>query len=689
MLKQVECERQARAPWLFTRLLAGIVIFTAASMLWITDAPAAADANANDAEQAVAKLDDAGCLTCHGQEKPEIAKPDEDGEMQPLPAVHKDKIEKGVHGEMTCVACHKEITDNTSPHKKSAVPKPDCQTCHAKLWETAKAQGMDVAKERLGFVVQNGEAYKDSFHAKSAGKSGVKASCDDCHHTHYYNVPPRGTSKRTDWHMTIPEVCGAACHDDVLDDYKDSVHGTEILEKHNIKAAVCTDCHTTHSITKTTQDPFKLAITQRCGNCHQQNYITYTDTLHGQINVLGYAFTAKCYDCHGSHDILKVDDPDSMVHPNNRLETCQECHDGKDMPKAVPGFLSFGPHANDHDFTRYPQMWIASKFMHGLFIFVFAYFWLHSLLWWHREYQDRRCGIGHQHIQTDELLGGKVMQVRRFGLIWRIAHLFFAISVMLLILTGMTVFYSYTAWAPVVMNALGGPKVAGLIHRVSAAIMLGIFFLHLIGVAVNIYRNRKTFHWFGPDSLVPNWKDIKDAGNMFIWFVGKGPRPVFDRWTYWEKFDYWAVFWGMMVIGGSGMMLAFPHVTASLFPGWIFNVIMVVHGEEAFLAAVFLFTVHFFNNHFRPDKIPPPDIVMFTGTQSLEEFRRDHALQYQRLVQSGELEKYLVEVPSKPMTLASKILGIVLLTCGLGLLTIVAIGFFTGNTPHSDILTVF
>ncbi|MGD8854336.1 MAG: cytochrome b/b6 domain-containing protein, partial [Gammaproteobacteria bacterium] len=278
-------------------------------------------------------------------------------------------------------------------------------------------------------------------------------------------------------------------------------------------------------------------------------------------------------------------------------------------------------------------------------------------------------------------LQGEVRQIRRFGPIWRLGHLLFAISVMVLILTGMTVFYSYTAWAPVVVDAFGGPQATGLIHRISAAIMLGIFFLHLIGVGANIARQGKRFRWFGPDSLVPNWKDFKDAWGMFKWFVNKGPKPVFDRWTYWEKFDYWAVFWGMAVIGSSGLMLAFPDVTASIFPGWVFNVVMLVHGDEAFLAAVFLFTVHFFNNHFRPDKLPPPDIVMFTGVQSLEEFKRDHWLQYQRLVERGQLEKYLVHPPSKPMTLGSKLLGLVLITCGLGLLIIVAIGFFGGYTP--------
>jgi cytochrome b subunit of formate dehydrogenase len=284
------------------------------------------------------------------------------------------------------------------------------------------------------------------------------------------------------------------------------------------------------------------------------------------------------------------------------------------------------------------------------------------------------------HRITDELPQGHGKQVRRFGLIWRIAHLCFALSVMLLILTGMAVFYADTTWAPVIMQAFGGPKMAGIVHRTSAAIMLGIFFLHLVGVSINIARNWKTFHWFGPDSLVPNWQDIKDIYGMFRWFLGKGPRPVFDRWTYWEKFDYWAVFWGMGIIGSTGMMLAFPNVTASIFPGWVFNVAMIVHGEEAFLAAVFLFTVHFFNNHFRPDKLPPPDVVMFTGSVPLEEFKREHTAQYTRMIETGQLEKYLVDTPPRSLTLGSKILGLTLIAVGLTLLVLVVVGFVAAST---------
>ncbi len=673
-----------RIPKLTAWLMLVTVCLTVPALPGQAETTAAVDSAGRGTQPAAEKLDNGTCLICHGARAEELTMPGAGGKPRVLHAIQEDQFGKGVHGDMTCVGCHQDITSSKAPHKKGPAPKADCVTCHEALWETAKQQDLTRERARLGIVVQNIEAYKNSYHARpsSDDKTRPNAACDNCHDSHYFNVPPRGTSKRTDWHLTVSRVCGEQCHTDQLESYTESVHGDETLNKKNPKAAVCTDCHTTHSIANTSKDVFKLLIIENCGTCHLENFLTYRDTYHGQVTKLGYTYTAKCYDCHDSHAIKRVDDPESKVHPDKRLETCRECHDGKKIPLATAGFVSYGPHANDQDFGRYPRMWIASRFMHWLLVFVFAYFWVHSLLWWYREYRRRKEGELRPRVRVDGLPLAETRQVRRFGPLWRLAHLLFALSVMTLILTGMAVFYSYTDWAPVIMKALGGPQVAGIVHRTSAAIMLGIFFLHLVAVAINIWRHRKTFRWFGPDSLVPNWKDLRDAIGMFKWFFNKGPRPTFDRWTYWEKFDYWAVFWGMAAIGGTGMLLAFPHVTAAVFPGWVFNVAALVHGEEAFLAAVFLFTVHFFNNHFRPDKLPPPDIVMFTGTQSLEEFKREHTLQYQRLVESGQLEKYLVQAPSQPMTLGSKLLGITLILCGLLLLVLVTVGFFGGQTPH-------
>jgi cytochrome b subunit of formate dehydrogenase len=446
-----------------------------------------------------------------------------------------------------------------------------------------------------------------------------------------------------------------------------SVHGKEIGNG-NTDAAVCSDCHSTHGISEPHTASGRVAITENCGNCHHEPLESYVETYHGKVTRLGYGETAKCYDCHGSHAVKRVDDPASKVHNGNRLETCQSCH-----ADATEGYVTFQPHGNTHDIEKYPMMWFASKGMIALLLGTFAFFWLHSALWFYREYQDRKHGKDRPHVMLDDLPQGKT-HFRRFTHWWRLGHLVGALSIMLLALTGLTVLFSSSSWAPAVMHLLGGPASAAILHRIGAIGFMGVFFLHLIYFAFHIGRNWRTFEWFGPNSLVPNWDDLKDAIAMFRWFFGLGPRPVLDHFSYWEKFDYWAPFWGMTIIGVSGMMMWFPAETAAILPGWVFNVAAIVHGEEAILAVVFLFTVHFFNNHFRPDKFPL-DTTMFTGTVPLEHYRHEHRREYDRLVESGELDKYLVAAPSEPMSVGSKILGTVLIVIGLSLLTLVLLGF--------------
>jgi len=649
-------------------LTASVLFLAGTPILGGTEATAAEAAAGNGAEQAVEKIDSAVCLGCHGNEG--FGVPGPDGKMRDL-HVDKDKFENSVHGKrFVCVECHKQITK--IPHDKIDNLKVSCVQCHEDLWKKAQQENKTAEFPKLGVVVKQIDRYMKSIHARPniEDQSRTNATCYNCHDAHY--VYPTGSVTRAEWRLNIPNICGK-CHVKERDEYVTSVHGREVMEKHNPKAAICSDCHTTHDIDDPGMASTRLVITKNCGNCHQENLKTYLGTYHGQVTTLGYAYTAKCFDCHGNHGIQRVNDPKSTVYPDNRLKTCQKCH--KD---ASAGFVTFNPHGNTHDFDRYPYMWVASKFMIALLAGVFLFFWSHSALWFYREYKDRKEGKSRPHVLMEDMPQAQGKHYRRFGVIWRIAHLAFAISVMMLVLTGMAVFYADTSWAKIIMSAFGSPRVAGIVHRISAAVMLGIFFAHLVYLALHLGPRWRTFNWLGPDSLVPWWNDVKDAEAMFAWFFGKGPRPVFDRWTYWEKFDYWAVFWGMAIIGGSGMMLAFPSLTASVLPGWAFNVATIIHGEEAFLAAVFLFTVHFFNNHFRPDKHPPPDIVMFTGAISLEEFRREHTLEYKRLVESGQLEKYLVDAPSRPFTLGSRILGLTLIAFGLTLLILVLIGF-TGS----------
>jgi cytochrome b subunit of formate dehydrogenase len=465
----------------------------------------------------------------------------------------------------------------------------------------------------------------------------------------------------------MPETCGS-CHDVQLEEFQESVHG-EVIAKGKARAAVCSDCHNPHGVDRMSAEPAKLHTTQACMSCHASNAQSYTDTFHGRITSLGYAYAAQCFNCHDSHAIKSPEDEDSKVHADNRLKTCQKCH-----KEATAGFVSYQPHATTDDFDRYPQMWVTSKFMIGLLAGTFAFFWIHLLLWLYREVQDRRQGKTRPHVNVAALGLPPGKQVRRFGPWWRLGHLLFAVSLMILTLTGMTLLYAGSDWAPVVVRMLGGPQSAAIVHRVNAVIFMGVFVVHLVYIVITMAKNWRTFQLFGPNSLIPGPQDLKDVIAMFKWFLGLGPRPVFDRWTYWEKFDYWAPFWGVAIVGVSGLLMWFPNVTASVLPGWVFNVAALTHGEEAFLAAVFLFTVHFFNNHFRPDKFPF-DPVMFTGSVPVEHFAREHTLQYRRLVETGEIRNVLVDAPSRPFTVGSYVLGAVLITFGLVLLVLIGVGF--------------
>ncbi|MCF8168809.1 MAG: cytochrome C [Rhodoferax sp.] len=632
------------------------------------------------------KLDNATCLTCHDGKKGKLNVPGTDDEPRVLRSIAPEPYAKSVHAKMECVACHTDITDNANKdnaHQKNTgqpLKKVDCADCHQELWAAVQKDGKAVDKPRLGVVVQNIEEYKKSFHAKpsSDDKTKPNASCDSCHDTHSFNAPPADSKDRAAWRLGISEACGKSCHADQLETYAESVHGKESIEKKNAKAAVCSDCHSAHSVAGSSSDPFKLAVSSKCGNCHEAQLKSYKSTYHGKISTLGYSYTAKCYNCHGSHDIARTDDPASTVHPDNRMKTCRSCHNGKkDVGLAPAGYATFQPHGHGGDFQKYPQIWIAWQIMIQLLVGTFGFFWLHTLLWFYREYKERQANKSKPHIKPDAtLLKYQGKHVRRFSPIWRIAHITFALSLMALTFTGMPMFYPDAPWASAIMNGLGGPHTAGNIHRVCAVIFAGVFFWHLFYILFRIGRDWKNFKVFGPHSMVPNLQDGKDMLGMFKWFFGQGPRPKFDRWTYWEKFDYWAPFWGVTIIGVSGLMMWLPAFFGSFLPGWVFNVAAIFHGEEAFLAVVFLFTVHFFNNHFRPDKFPV-EVVMFTGTFSLEEFKHEHTVEYQRLVDTGELEKYLVDAPSPGRLAAAKALGFILIATGLTLLTLVGIGFFT------------
>jgi cytochrome b subunit of formate dehydrogenase len=260
------------------------------------------------------------------------------------------------------------------------------------------------------------------------------------------------------------------------------------------------------------------------------------------------------------------------------------------------------------------------------------------------------------------------MEVQRFTRLQRILHILMIVSFLSLALTGLTLKFSYTKWAYILSHILGGFESTGFIHRFAAVIMLSVFFTHIIDLSRIKRKENKTLRQliFGPDSMMFNKKDLKDFLGSIRWFIGKGERPEYGRWTYWEKFDYFAVFWGIFVIGSTGLMLWFPEFFTRFFPGWVINIATIIHSDEALLATGFIFTVHFFNTHLRPEKFPM-DIVIFSGRVDLEEFESDRPEEYKQIVEKGELDNYLVE-PYQPIVIKSiKFFGWVALSIGFSI----------------------
>jgi cytochrome b subunit of formate dehydrogenase len=256
------------------------------------------------------------------------------------------------------------------------------------------------------------------------------------------------------------------------------------------------------------------------------------------------------------------------------------------------------------------------------------------------------------------------LYLRRFALPERLLHGCLMLSFLGLSLTGLPLFFSDAPWARTMSHLFGGYGVTGTLHRFFGAIMIATFSTHVARLVKRLYIDKDLGILWGPDSLVPQPRDILQVVQHFRYFVGLGPRPRFDRFTYWEKFDYWAVFWGMGIIGTSGLMLWMPGLFAKLVPGWVFNVAFLVHGEEALLAMVFIFTIHFFNSHLRPE-VFPMDTAMFTGRVQADHMAHERPAEYERLRAAGAIEPRLVPAGAPQALTIGRLIGTLAVVLGL------------------------
>ena len=207
------------------------------------------------------------------------------------------------------------------------------------------------------------------------------STCSDCHGAHAILNPKDPNSPVAKGHLAA--TCGK-CHEGIETLFESGIHG-QILAKGSLGGPACLTCHTAHAIQRTDVPAWQLSVIGQCGTCHTDRIQTFRDTFHGQVTSLGFRTVAGCADCHGPHEILPASDPRSPIAPANLVKTCGKCHQN-----ATGNFVKYDPHANKHDSTHYPVLYLASRTMSILLLGVFGFYGLHTSLWFSKEMRVRR-----------------------------------------------------------------------------------------------------------------------------------------------------------------------------------------------------------------------------------------------------------------------------------------------------------
>ncbi|MBI5463959.1 MAG: hypothetical protein HY966_03265 [Ignavibacteriales bacterium] len=370
---------------------------------------------------------DADCMRCH--QNPDLKASKDGGAL----FVNQAEVQHSMHQKIACSQCHSEVNASRRRACETITRKVDCASCHAEVGtQYAKSmhgvliakndpnaptckechgthgvggrrnpespifptnipdlcakchqEGKRAAVRYTGVEHEIVNRYTESIHGKGLIKSGltVTATCTDCHTAH--GVLPMSNDSSSVNPKNVPATCGK-CHHGIQEKFLGSIHA-KMVGKTDKQLPVCSDCHSAHTIRRTDIDGFKLDIMQKCGRCHPKIAATYFDTYHGKVSQLGYTKTAKCYDCHGAHDILPVSDPKSHLSHNNVVQTCQKCH-----PGATRRFAGYLTHATHHDPEKYPFLFWTFWGMTSLLVGTFAVFGIHTLLWLPRALKMKR-----------------------------------------------------------------------------------------------------------------------------------------------------------------------------------------------------------------------------------------------------------------------------------------------------------
>ena len=639
-------------------------LFFVAALLLVTAAiaqPATAPAKQHSSK-AAAKMTNDECLACHND--PTLTK-DVNGKAVSL-HVDDAKFKASIHSSFGCTDCHSDI--KAFPHDPTPV-MPKCSTCHADQQtaydhgvhaKAAAAGNTNVAKcqdchgsvhellpssdpkskvartnipQTCGachgqkFVMASSgvssapfTSYQQSVHGKAvAAGSETAAVCTDCHGEH--DILGARDPKSPINKFNVPATC-AKCHNNIRQEYVQSIHG-QAIARGNWQSPVCTDCHGIHTIKapKDVKSSVSAANVQNtCAQCHQSvslsnefgvpggRVASYLASYHGMAQTMGSKTVANCASCHGVHNILPSADPHSTVNHANLAKTCGQCH-----PGANEKFISSKVHLDGASKADVGGRIInlIKRFYIWMIVCVIGGMVLHNLIIWRKKLILHRMG------QPRILF--------RMTLEQRIQHLTLLISFFTLVLTGFALKYPSSWLAMIFVNEI----VRSYIHRIAGVVLIAVSLFHIWYVIRNPNGQRLL------RDMLPDWKDVTDARDAFRYYLGySDQRPMFGRFTYAEKMEYWALVWGMFVMASTGLMAWFKVGVGERVPGWWIDVAITIHFYEAVLATLAIIVWHLYGVMFDPDAYPM-NWSWYDGKMSIGQYEHEHPLDLAAL-ENGE-----------------------------------------------------
>lgn len=535
----------------------------------------------------------------------------------------------------TCMACHAEEIDgaravdlaalSASPHKDLK-----CQDCHSSI--NAAPHTPQMLKEKASCATchpDEGEAFAKSAHAKPDQSPGDHPTCVSCH-------------SPGDPHAVV-----AASTAD-----------------RRRKVALCSDCH---------------AQTERMGRygVDPDAVPSYNESFHGKAFLrFGMTNVAICTDCHRYHDVLPSRNPESPVHRNNAARTCAQsgCHPGAQINFAMSGANHLRLKIKESPVLQIEEMFfrwltlgvitfllggialdlrkrvfgadappagrlvgflIALSFLFLVASLLMAYLHVGGAPW------SALTAIGimilafvlyltRPHPRVER---AKMKLFPRFTVAQRWQHFLLAISFTVLMLTGLPLRFAEVEWLQTFYLLFGGITGARIAHRVAAVVMIFTWIWHTLYL---LYRWSKAGFSLKSWTMWPTRKDVSDFIAVTKSYLGLSQEePKYDRFQFREKFDYFAVYWGMPIMVFSGLVLWFPIYFGNRLPEIGLSFAYIAHSDEAILALLVIVIWHFYNTHFNPAFFPM-NPVFYTGSLTQEEMERDHPLELERLVKQEQ-----------------------------------------------------